>query len=127
MLSGATLRASAMAGTAVFRMVVSSDSMKNATATSQGSRRLAAVVGGGTVGVMEEMQLGRSRNLLHLLEIDFVFFGLFQVGFASFDLDVFFGPFFARVFRQFDFFHGGWFVWVAHTSIRALWKERCDL
>ena len=30
-----------MAGTAVFRMVVSSDSMKNATATSHGSSRLA--------------------------------------------------------------------------------------
>ena len=40
MLSGATLRASAMAGTAVFRIVVSSDSMKNATATSHGKRRL---------------------------------------------------------------------------------------
>jgi len=29
-----------MAGTAVLRIVVSSDSMKNATATSQGSKRL---------------------------------------------------------------------------------------
>jgi hypothetical protein len=28
------------AGTAVFRMIVSKDSMKNATATSQGKRRL---------------------------------------------------------------------------------------
>jgi hypothetical protein len=36
-----------MAGTAVFRMVVSSDSMKNATATSQGSRRKAASEGTG--------------------------------------------------------------------------------
>ena len=43
MLSGATLRASAMAGTAVFRIVVSSDSMKNATATSQGKNRLLEV------------------------------------------------------------------------------------
>jgi hypothetical protein len=32
--------AAAMAGTAVLRIVVSSDSMKNATATSQGSKRL---------------------------------------------------------------------------------------
>src|SRR5258706_4819717 len=40
MLSGATLSADAIAGTAVFRMVVSNDSMKNATATSQGSNRL---------------------------------------------------------------------------------------
>ena len=42
MLSGATPRACAMAGTAVFRIVVSSDSMKNAMATSQGRRRLLA-------------------------------------------------------------------------------------
>ena len=31
-----------MVGTAVFRIVVSSDSMKNATATSQGTRALEA-------------------------------------------------------------------------------------
>src|SRR5271154_3415620 len=42
MLSGATWRAKEMAGTAVLRMVVSSDSMKKATATSQGRRLLAA-------------------------------------------------------------------------------------
>jgi hypothetical protein len=42
MLSGATLRAAEIVGTAVFRIVVSSDSMKNATATSQGSSRLLA-------------------------------------------------------------------------------------
>src|ERR1700722_2712125 len=40
MFSGATCRAAAMAGTPVLRMVVSSDSMKNATAMSQGRRRL---------------------------------------------------------------------------------------
>jgi hypothetical protein len=40
MLSGATSKAREMAGTAVFRIVVSSDSMKKATATSQGNRRL---------------------------------------------------------------------------------------
>jgi len=40
MLRGATLSASEMAGTAVFRMVVSRDSMKNATATSHGKSRL---------------------------------------------------------------------------------------
>src|ERR1017187_8877774 len=40
MLSGATFSAAAMAGAAVFRIVVSSDSMKNATATSHGRRRL---------------------------------------------------------------------------------------
>jgi hypothetical protein len=34
-----------MVGTAVFRMVVSSDSMKNATATSQGSSRLRESIG----------------------------------------------------------------------------------
>src|SRR5476651_645626 len=41
MLSGGTPSAWEMAGTAVFRMVESSDSMKNATATSQGRSRLA--------------------------------------------------------------------------------------
>ena len=46
MLSGATLSASAMAGTAVFRIVVSSDSMKNATATSHGNSRLPEADGG---------------------------------------------------------------------------------
>jgi hypothetical protein len=46
MLSGGTLSASAMAGTAVFKMVVSKDSMKNPTATSQGSSFLAAAVRG---------------------------------------------------------------------------------
>ena len=40
MLRGPTLRAAEIAGTAVFRMVVSSDSMNNATATSQGKSRL---------------------------------------------------------------------------------------
>src|SRR5882724_3068130 len=39
MLSGATESAFAMAGTAVFRIVVSSDSMKKATATSHGNNR----------------------------------------------------------------------------------------
>jgi len=36
MLSGATPKACETIGTAVFRIVVSSDSMKNATATSHG-------------------------------------------------------------------------------------------
>jgi hypothetical protein len=36
-----------MAGTAVFRIVVSSDSLKNATATSQGKSRLLEADGGG--------------------------------------------------------------------------------
>ena len=39
MLRGTTPSASAMVGTAVLRMVVSSDSIRNATATIQGSRR----------------------------------------------------------------------------------------
>jgi hypothetical protein len=46
MLNGATFKAAAMAGTAVFKMVVSRDSMKNATATSHGKRRLLDVPGG---------------------------------------------------------------------------------
>ncbi len=42
-----------MAGTAVLRMVVSSDSMKKATATSQGRRRLLATERpGGAVGAV---------------------------------------------------------------------------
>jgi tRNA C32,U32 (ribose-2'-O)-methylase TrmJ len=40
MLSGATWRAAAIVGTAVLRIVVSSDSIKNATAISHGTRRL---------------------------------------------------------------------------------------
>lgn len=40
MLSGATCKAADTAGTAVFRIVVSSDSMKKATATSHGKTRL---------------------------------------------------------------------------------------
>src|SRR5580698_9335448 len=42
MLSGVTASALEITGTAVFRMVVSSDSMKKATATSHGSRRFTA-------------------------------------------------------------------------------------
>ena len=41
--------ACAMAGTAVLRIVVSSDCMKNATATSHGSSRLTASLGGAAV------------------------------------------------------------------------------
>src|ERR1700677_2145770 len=42
MFRGATCKAAAIVGTAVFRIVVSSDSMKNATAMSHGRRRLLA-------------------------------------------------------------------------------------
>jgi hypothetical protein len=45
MLSGATLSAAEIVGTAVFRIVVSSDSIKNATATSHGKSRLLAADG----------------------------------------------------------------------------------
>ena len=45
MLSGVTFSASEIAGTAVFRIVVSSDSMKNATATSHGKSRMAEADG----------------------------------------------------------------------------------
>ena len=44
MLSGATCMAPAIAGRAVFRIVVSSDSMKKATATSHGSIPFASSV-----------------------------------------------------------------------------------
>lgn len=46
MLSGATPSALAIVGTAVFKIVVSSASMKKATATSHGSNRLADPAGG---------------------------------------------------------------------------------
>jgi hypothetical protein len=45
MLRGVMRRAAEMAGTAVLRIVVSSDSMKNATATSHGRSLLAAFEG----------------------------------------------------------------------------------
>src|ERR1700723_874389 len=47
MLNGATWSASDTVGTAVLRIVVSRDSMKNATATSHGSSRLLASEGAG--------------------------------------------------------------------------------
>src|SRR5271167_2746254 len=52
MLSGATSSACETTGTAVFRIVVSSDSMKNATATSQGRNCLAEPDGEGEDLVM---------------------------------------------------------------------------
>src|SRR5438270_5470717 len=52
MLSGATLSAAAMVGTAVFRIVVSSDSMKNATATSHGNNRRPESLTAGTSGML---------------------------------------------------------------------------
>jgi hypothetical protein len=54
MLSGATPRAEEIVGTAVLRIVVSSDSMKKATATSQGRSRLAEAVGSDEKGLDEE-------------------------------------------------------------------------
>jgi hypothetical protein len=59
MLSGATPRAEEMAGTAVLRIVVSSDSMKNATATSHGKIRLVA-----SDSVDEEAAIGRSGGFI---------------------------------------------------------------
>src|SRR5881628_2380491 len=55
MLSGATASAFAMAGTAVFRIVVSSDSMKKATATSHDNNRFTDSPGaaGGTETALE--------------------------------------------------------------------------
>ena len=46
MLSGATWSAVAIVGTAVLRIVVSSDSIKNATAISHGSSRLLEAASG---------------------------------------------------------------------------------
>src|SRR5580704_4898796 len=52
MLSGETASACETTGTAVFRIVVSSDSMKNATATSHGRICLLAAEGGCAVALM---------------------------------------------------------------------------
>src|SRR5580658_7566547 len=60
MLRGAMPRAEEMAGTAVFRMVVSSDSIKNATATSHGRRRLLEASGWG----VSEGALGESTEAI---------------------------------------------------------------
>src|SRR5260370_11744528 len=49
MLSGVTSIACAIVGTAVLRIVVSSDCMKKATATSHGSSRLLVSVGAGSL------------------------------------------------------------------------------
>jgi hypothetical protein len=50
MLRGATPSAEEMAGTAVLRIVVSSDSIKKATATSHGRSRLEASEGWNEIG-----------------------------------------------------------------------------
>src|ERR1700677_1617563 len=50
MSSGGTCSECAIAGTAVFSIVVSSDSMKKPTATSQGRSRFAAALGGASIG-----------------------------------------------------------------------------
>src|ERR1035438_1454448 len=75
MLSGVTWSASETAGTAGLRMVVSSDSMKNATATSHGSSRLLASDGAGdwsaTLGEVEAfMGFERPSSIEWLLRED---------------------------------------------------------
>src|SRR5690349_11616944 len=55
MSSGVTCIACAIAGTAVLRIVVSSDCMKNATATSHGSRRLMVSPGDDVVWTSRSM------------------------------------------------------------------------
>jgi hypothetical protein len=60
MLSGATLSAVAIVGTAVLRMVVSSDSIKNATAISHGTKRL---LEGASVGFEERESFGLGIGL----------------------------------------------------------------
>src|SRR5665213_2560735 len=81
MLSGATLSACATAGTAVLRMVVSIDSMKNPTATSQGSSRLAVSLGGlslaaGKGGIDDDLCLGdqsaQVRGVAKTLGVNFI-------------------------------------------------------
>lgn len=68
MLSGVTLSASEMAGTAVFRIVVSSDSMKNATATSHGKSFLLEADGvdetGGELVELTGLMAMESKNYI---------------------------------------------------------------
>src|SRR5277367_2701367 len=59
MLRGVTCNAAEIAGTAVFKMVVSSDSIKNANATNQGSKRFAA-----SEGTWEESTTGRFEEFI---------------------------------------------------------------
>src|SRR5882672_1034777 len=70
MLRGGTFNACAIVGTAVFNMVVSSDSMKNPTATNQGNSRLAVSLkavwsractasGAGERRIDDELRLGK--------------------------------------------------------------------
>jgi hypothetical protein len=64
MLSGATFSASETTGTAVFRIVVSSDSMKNATATSHGRSCLLDTACGRGEGLMGRVPRRMDRLLL---------------------------------------------------------------
>ena len=70
-LSGATWSAVAIVGTAVLRIVVSSDSIKNATAISHGSTCLLEAAGGGCekrdsigLGVLKSNAIGMLPNHL---------------------------------------------------------------
>src|SRR5580698_2283411 len=85
MASGPTWSAAATAGTAVLRIVVSNDSMKKATATSQGNMRVAGWAGAGFSvngrGVPEELMRcelagdGWVRRRSHLHDFGFFFAG----------------------------------------------------
>jgi hypothetical protein len=90
MLSGATWSAAAIVGTAVLRIVVSSDSIKNATAISHGTRRLleaasagceegtpigpGGLIGLGCIGLRDRVQESSSRDRLIIADpnLDFV-------------------------------------------------------
>jgi hypothetical protein len=58
MLSGATWTAAAIVGTAVLRIVMSNDSIKNATAISHGTSRLLEA---DSEGCAEEASIGRDE------------------------------------------------------------------
>src|SRR5580698_1265313 len=77
MLSGVTASALAITGTAVFRIVVSSDSMKKATATSHGSSSLTETGGGLAAGnrtswntVYLEIQWGSEASSLRPFQMN---------------------------------------------------------
>jgi hypothetical protein len=78
MLSGATASALAMAGTAVLRIVVSSDSIKKATATSQGNKRFTASPGA-AMGAEAELDLPRLILPPFSLEMNSSFIDVFAM------------------------------------------------
>jgi hypothetical protein len=84
MLRGAMPRAEEIAGTAVLRIVVSSDSIKNATATSHGKRRLETPEGSVDI---EKAVIGPSCSIGTVSALALI---VFNAVFLSFDQNGYF-------------------------------------